>query len=54
MLAKTQVPMQAPQQAEISAENTQPKTGWKTFTDSVKQGQERRCSQVEINMNQCH
>ena len=54
VLAKTQVPMQAPQHAEISAENTQPKTGWKTFTDSVKQGQERRCSQVEINMNQCH
>lgn len=29
------------------------KSGWKTFTDSVKQGQERICTQAEITMNQC-
>lgn len=29
------------------------KSGWKTFTDSVKQGQERTCTQAEITMNQC-
>ncbi|MES2636936.1 MAG: adenylate/guanylate cyclase domain-containing protein [Pseudomonadota bacterium] len=36
--------------AELSAE----KSGWKTFTDSVKQGQQRNCTQVELTMNQCH
>ncbi len=30
------------------------KSGWKSFTDSLKQGQERVCSQAEITMNQCH
>ena len=53
VVAKTHPSMQA-QQGEVNAENTQSKTGWKTFTDSVKQGQERKCSQVEITMNQCH
>ena len=34
--------------------NTKHKSGWATFTDSVKQGQESICSQAQISMNQCH
>ena len=30
------------------------KSGWKSFTDSLKQGQERVCTQAEITMNQCY
>ena len=33
---------------------TTQKSGWKTFTDSVKQGQDRACTQAEVMMNQCH
>ncbi len=29
------------------------KSGWQTFTDSVKQGSERKCSQAEIALGQC-
>ncbi len=53
-VAKTQIVVQAHQNNEVDVKSAQPKTGWKSFTDSVKQGQERQCSQVEINMNQCH
>ncbi|WP_020168072.1 MULTISPECIES: adenylate/guanylate cyclase domain-containing protein [Methylotenera] len=42
----------APQIA-VDTPTTQ-KSGWKTFTDSVKQGQDRACTQAEITMNQCH
>ena len=54
VLANTQVPVQGQQHSKKTSENAQSKTGWKSFTDSVKQSQERKCSQVEINMNQCH
>ena len=37
-----------------ATEQSVEKSGWKTFTDSVKQGKQRECSQVEITMNQCH
>lgn len=39
---------------ELKAVKTKEKSGWKTFTDSLKQGQEKTCSQSEIAMNQCH
>ena len=41
---------------ELIAEesNTKPKLGWKTLTDSIKQGEESQCTQAEISMNQCH
>ncbi len=29
------------------------KSGWKTFTESIKQGSERKCSQGEIALGQC-
>jgi hypothetical protein len=42
--------------ASISAqaEKSNQKSGWKNFTDSLQQGQERGCTQAEITMNQCH
>ena len=43
-----------PQVAAAKTEQSGEKSSWKTFTDSVKQGQQRACSQVEITMNQCH
>lgn len=30
------------------------KSGWKTFTDSVKSGTDRKCTQAEIALNQCN
>ena len=38
-IAKTEEPVQ--------------KSGWKSFTDSVKKGQQGSCTQVQISMNQC-
>jgi len=43
-----------PSAASSKTDNNNQKTGWKSFTDSLKQGQERVCSQAEISMNQCH
>ncbi|MES2501897.1 MAG: adenylate/guanylate cyclase domain-containing protein [Pseudomonadota bacterium] len=54
---KVQQPKIVAQAAEVQIANDTPttqKSGWKTFTDSVKQGQERTCTQAEITMNQCH
>ncbi len=42
-----------PNPASVPAEKSNQKSGWKTFTDSVQQGQQRICSQAEITMNQC-
>lgn len=41
--------------AETTAKNdkTKEKSGWKKFTDSIKQGKEHECSQAEILMQQC-
>ena len=39
---------------QIADTPTTQKSGWKTFTDSVKQGQDRACTQAEVMMNQCH
>ena len=43
-----------PTTASAKTENVNQKSGWKSFTDSLKQGQERVCTQAEITMNQCH
>ncbi len=54
---KTQQIRTVAQVAEPRIKNDTPstqKSGWKTFTESVKQGQERTCTQAEITMNQCH
>lgn len=51
---KTAAKVPEPQVAAANTEQSGEKSGWKTFTDSVKQGQQRACSQVEITMNQCH
>ncbi len=40
--------------AELKTEAIKQKSGWDAFTDSVKQGQESKCTQAEISMNQCH
>ncbi len=34
-------------------EETKAKSGWQSFTDSVKKGQQGSCTQVQISMNQC-
>jgi len=43
----------SPNSASEQAEKSSQKSGWKSFTDSLKQGQERVCTQAEISMNQC-
>ena len=43
-----------PTTASAKTENVNQKSGWKSFTDSLKQGQERVCTQAEITMNQYH
>ena len=43
-----------PSTASAQTDNSNQKSGWKSFTDSLKQGQERVCTQAEISMNQCH
>ena len=37
--------------AENKSDNK--KSGWQTFTDSIKQGSERKCTQAEIALGQC-
>lgn len=44
----------APSAASAKTEIGNQKSGWKSFTDSLKQGKERVCTQAEISMNQCH
>jgi hypothetical protein len=39
--------------AELNSENNKEKSGWKILTDSIKQGQENKCSQAQIAMGQC-
>lgn len=43
-----------PNTALAQAANSNQKSGWKSFTDSLQQGQERVCTQAEVTMNQCH
>ena len=39
---------------EVKNEQTQQKSGFETFKDSVKQGGEGKCTQAQIAMNQCN
>ena len=40
--------------AEEKADKNTEKSGWKTFTDSVKSGTDSKCTQAEIALNQCN
>lgn len=39
--------------AESTPEKAKEKSGWKTLTESIKQGQESKCTQAQIAMGQC-
>ncbi|MES2501937.1 MAG: adenylate/guanylate cyclase domain-containing protein [Pseudomonadota bacterium] len=43
-----------PSATSAKADSSNQKSGWKSFTDSLQQGQERVCTQAEVTMNQCH
>lgn len=43
-----------PSTASAKADSSNQKSGWKSFTESLQQGQERVCTQAEVSMNQCH
>jgi class 3 adenylate cyclase len=43
-----------PADAKADKNASNEKSGWKTFTDSVKSGTERKCTQAEIALNQCN
>lgn len=42
-----------PAESKTEKNETNDKSGWQTFKDSVKKGSERECTQAEVAMNQC-
>jgi F0F1-type ATP synthase membrane subunit b/b' len=42
-----------PAESKIEKSDSNDKSGWQSFKESVKQGSERACTQAEIAMNQC-
>ena len=42
-----------PVNSKISKDNTNDKSGWQTFKDSVTSGTDNKCTQAEIALNQC-
>lgn len=39
--------------AKVENKSDKEKSGWQTFTESIKQGSERKCTQAEIALGQC-
>ena len=39
--------------AKVENKSDKKKSGWQTFTESIKQGSERKCTQAEIALGQC-
>lgn len=42
-----------PAESKIEKSDSNDKSGWQSFKESIKQGSERTCTQAEIAMNQC-
>lgn len=42
-----------PVETKVEKRSEKEKSGWQTFTDSIKQGSESKCTQAEIAMGQC-
>jgi|APFre7841882724_1041349.scaffolds.fasta_scaffold18889_3 class 3 adenylate cyclase len=42
-----------PAETKVEKKPEKEKSGWETFTESIKQGSERKCTQAEIALGQC-